>query len=52
MLQKVKFINKDKTQFFKTLKERVDIYFKENNISQPPLLRELLKNSMLLIYII
>ena len=34
MLQKVKFINKDKTQFFKTLKERVDIYFKENNISQ------------------
>jgi linoleoyl-CoA desaturase len=34
MKQKVKFINKDKTQFFNTLKERVDIYFKENDISQ------------------
>lgn len=34
MKQKVKFINKDKTQFFSTLKERVDAYFVENNISQ------------------
>lgn len=32
--QKIKFINKDKTLFFNTLKERVDNYFKENNISQ------------------
>ena len=34
MKQKIKFTNKDKTQFFATLKERVDTYFTENNISQ------------------
>lgn len=34
MKQKVKFINKDKTQFYNTLKERVDQYFVDNNISQ------------------
>ena len=34
MKQKVKFVNKDKTRFFDTLKERVDLYFVENNISQ------------------
>jgi len=34
MKQKIKFINKDKTQFYNTLKERVDAYFIENNISQ------------------
>lgn len=34
MKAKVKFINKDKTQFFNILKERVDNYFTENNISQ------------------
>lgn len=34
MKQKIKFVNKDKTQFFNTLKERVDNYFIENNISQ------------------
>ncbi|MBA3705346.1 MAG: acyl-CoA desaturase [Bacteroidetes bacterium] len=34
MKQKIRFINKDKTQFFNTLKERVDNYFIENNISQ------------------
>ncbi|HEY0030234.1 MAG TPA: acyl-CoA desaturase [Bacteroidia bacterium] len=34
MKQKVKFINKDKTQFYGTLKERVDNYFIENKISQ------------------
>lgn len=33
MKQKVKFINKDKTQFFNTLKERVDQYFIDNKIS-------------------
>jgi linoleoyl-CoA desaturase len=33
MKQKVKFVNKDKTKFFDTLKERVDLYFVENNIS-------------------
>lgn len=34
MKQKIKFVNKDKTLFFNTLKERVDNYFIENNISQ------------------
>ena len=34
MKQKIKFTNKDKTQFFSTLKERVDNYFIENKISQ------------------
>jgi linoleoyl-CoA desaturase len=31
---KIKFVNKDKTQFFNVLKERIDNYFVENNISQ------------------
>ena len=30
----VKFVNKDKNQFFATLKKRVDGYFKENNLSK------------------
>lgn len=34
MKKKVKFVNKDKTKFFDTLKERVDQYFIDNNISQ------------------
>ncbi len=34
MKQKIKFINKDKTQFYNILKERVDNYFIENKISQ------------------
>lgn len=34
MKQKIKFINKDKTQFYSVLKERVDNYFIENKISQ------------------
>jgi linoleoyl-CoA desaturase len=34
MKQKIKFINKDKTQFYAILKERVDNYFIENKISQ------------------
>jgi linoleoyl-CoA desaturase len=34
MKVKVKFTNKDKTQFFNVLKQRVDNYFIENNISQ------------------
>jgi linoleoyl-CoA desaturase len=32
--QKIKFINKNKTQFYSTLKARVDQYFVDNNISQ------------------
>lgn len=31
---KVKFVNKDKSNFFPTLKSRVDAYFEENNISK------------------
>jgi linoleoyl-CoA desaturase len=34
MNQKIKFLNKDKTQFYSILKERVDNYFIENKISQ------------------
>lgn len=32
--KRIKFINKNKSKFFETLKERVDIFFKENNISR------------------
>lgn len=31
---KVKFVNKDKSEFFATLRKRVDAYFTENNISK------------------
>lgn len=31
---KVKFVNKDKSLFFPTLRKRVDTYFKDNNISK------------------
>jgi linoleoyl-CoA desaturase len=34
MKPRIKFVNKDKTQFFNVLKERVDNYFIENKISQ------------------
>ena len=34
MKPKIKFVNKDKTQFYNTLKTRVDDYFAQNNISQ------------------
>ena len=34
MTSKVTFINKDKTRFYATLKQRVDAYFTEHNISQ------------------
>ncbi len=33
MKQKIRFVSKDKTQFFNILKERVDAYFTENKIS-------------------
>lgn len=33
MKPRVKFVNKNQTQFFNVLKERVDAYFAENNIS-------------------
>lgn len=31
---KIKFVNKDKTEFFATLRKRVDGHFKENNLSK------------------
>jgi linoleoyl-CoA desaturase len=31
---KIKFVNKDKSEFFATLRKRVDNHFKENNISK------------------
>ena len=31
---KIKFINKDKSLFFPTLKKRVETYFNENNLSR------------------
>src|ERR1051325_4793889 len=34
MNTKLTFINKDKTRFYSTLKQRVDRYFTERNISQ------------------
>jgi linoleoyl-CoA desaturase len=34
MKQQIKFVNADKTRFYTVLKQRVDNYFKENNISQ------------------
>ena len=33
-MQKIKFINKNKTHFYNTLKDRVDNYFAENHISK------------------
>jgi linoleoyl-CoA desaturase len=32
--KRVKFVNKEKTQFLKTLKQRVDAYFEENHIDK------------------
>ena len=32
--KKIRFVNKDKTEFFATLRKRVDGYFKENNLSK------------------
>jgi linoleoyl-CoA desaturase len=34
MQQKVKFIDKGRSEFFATVKKRVDVYFTENNISR------------------
>jgi linoleoyl-CoA desaturase len=34
MSQKLKFVDKEGSEFFSTLKKRVDIYFKENNLSK------------------
>jgi linoleoyl-CoA desaturase len=34
LLQPIRFISKDKSQFYQTLTARVDAYFKENNLSK------------------
>lgn len=34
MATKIRFVNKDKSRFFPVLKQRVDAYFKENNLSR------------------
>lgn len=46
---KVKFINKDKTVFFATLKKRVDEYFIDNNISKHANVAMVVKSIILLI---
>jgi len=48
---KVKFVSKDKTNFFEVLKERVDEYFAANSISKYANSVMVLKTiSMMLIY--
>lgn len=47
--QKVKFINKDKNQFFPTLKKKVDAYFRENNLSPKADGRMVFKSLVLLL---
>ena len=46
---KVKFVNKDKTLFFATLKKRVDFYFQKNNISKHANSTMVIKTIVLLI---
>ncbi len=51
--QKVKFVNKDKSLFFPTLKKRVDEYFETNSLSKTANSRMVLKTAALLgMYII
>ncbi|MGD1840169.1 MAG: fatty acid desaturase family protein [Thermonemataceae bacterium] len=45
---KVKFVNKDKNQFFSVLKKRVDHYFKERNISKYANTQMVIKSIVLL----
>ena len=45
---KIKFINKDKTQFYSTLKARVDNYFTENNLSQHANINMVIKTIVML----
>ena len=42
----IKFLNKDKTQFYSVLKERVDKYFIDNKISQHANFTMVFKTSM------
>lgn len=48
MKQKIKFINRDKTQFYNTLKARTDQYFIDNNISQHANLNMVIKTIVML----
>ena len=53
MEQKVKFTNKGKTDFYRIVKERVDRYFKEKNISRHANWQMILKTiAMLCIFFI
>lgn len=50
---KVKFVNKDKSLFFPTLRQRVDAYFAENNLPKSGDSTMLVKSvSLLLLYIV
>ena len=53
MLPRIKFQNKDQTHFVKDLRNRVNFYFKENNISKKANSHMVVKSiSMFLIYLI
>src|SRR5690606_34272152 len=47
--EKVKFVNKDKSLFFPTLRKRIDAYFLENNISRHANTAMLVKTVILLL---
>ena len=46
--ENVKFVAQEKSQFFPTLKKRVDAYFKENNLSKHPNPKMVIKTFALL----
>lgn len=46
--KRVKFVNKDKTQFLKTLKQRVDAYFAENKLDKRANVAMVIKTIILL----
>ena len=48
MVQKIKFVNKDKTQFYRILKERVDNYFIDNKISPHANIQMVIKTIVML----
>ncbi|MDH4262987.1 MAG: acyl-CoA desaturase [Spirochaetia bacterium] len=48
-MEKIKFTNKDKTEFFKTLKQRVDDYFKTNGIKKTANGKMIIKTMIMLL---
>ena len=53
MLQRVRFQNKEQVPFVKTLRKRVNAYFKENNISRNANVKMVIKTiSVFLIYLV